>query len=204
VRAERLAVGVLISGRGSNLEALLAAAADPLYPARIACVVSNRADARGLIAAERAGAPAFAIPHGDYPDRAAFEAAVDETLRAHEVGLVALAGFMRVLTNGFLARWPGAVMNIHPSLLPAFPGLQTHARAIAAGCKLHGCTVHFVWPEVDSGPIIAQAAVPVLDDDGPDALAERVLAQEHRLYPAAVRAYAEGRLAVDGRRVRWR
>lgn len=203
VSAERLPVGILISGRGSNMAALLADAADPACPYRIACVLSNRADAPGLSAARAAGVPAEVVPHRAYASREAFEESLDGRLRSHGVRLVALAGFMRVLTPAFVAAWRGAMLNIHPSLLPAFPGLDTHARALAAGCKLHGCTVHFVAADVDAGPIVAQAAVTVEDDDTAATLAARVLTQEHRLYPAAVRALAQGRLRIEGSRVRW-
>lgn len=199
---EKLPVGVLISGRGSNMAALIAAAADPAYPARIACVLANRADAGGLAVARAAGVAAEMVPHQDYVTREAFEEALDAALRGHGVQLVVLAGFMRVLTPGFIARWPDAIINVHPSLLPSFRGLDTHERAIAAGCKLHGCTVHFVRPELDEGPIIAQAAVPVLDDDSAETLAARVLAEEHRLLPAAVADLAAGRLRVEVMRVR--
>ncbi len=198
---DRLPVGVLISGRGSNMEALIRAAADPAYPARIALVLSNRADAPGLATARAHGIAVEAMPHQGH-SREAHEALM--TARLHQAGvhLVALAGYMRVLTPAFIAEWPDRLLNIHPSLLPAFPGLDTHARALAAGCKLHGCTVHFVRAEVDAGPIIAQAAVPVLDDDTPETLAARVLREEHRLIPQAVTWFAEGRLRVDGMRVR--
>lgn len=198
---DRLAVGVLISGRGSNMGALIRAAADPAYPARIALVLSNRADAPGLAIARAHGIPAEAVPHHGH-SREAHEALLTVRLRALGVRLVALAGYLRVLTPAFIAAWPDALLNIHPSLLPAFPGLDTHARALAAGCKVHGCTVHFVRSEVDTGPIVAQACVPVLDDDTPHTLATRVLAEEHRLFPQAVAWFAEGRLRVEGMRTR--
>lgn len=181
--------------------ALIRAAADPAYPARIALVLSNRADAPGLAVARAHGIPAEAIPHRGH-SREAHEALFTARLQAAGVRLVVLAGYMRVLTPAFIAAWPDTLLNIHPSLLPAFPGLDTHARALAAGCKLHGCTVHFVRAEVDAGPIVAQAAVPVLDDDTPQTLAARVLAEEHRVLPRAVAWFAEGRLRVDGMRVR--
>ena len=186
---DRLPVGVLISGRGSNMEALARAAAAPGYPARIAAVIADRADAPGLAIAAALGLPAQALPRADYPTRPAFEDALDAALRARGVRLIALAGFMRILSAEFLARWPDAVVNIHPSLLPALPGLDTHARALAASLTEHGCTVHMVVPEVDAGPILAQARVPVLPGDTPATLAARVLAEEHRLYPQALAAF---------------
>ena len=198
---DRFPVGILISGRGSNMEALIRAAADPSYPARIALVLSNRADAPGLGIARAHDIPAEAISYHGHT-REAHEALLTARLHAAGVRVVALAGYMRVLTPAFIAAWPDALLNIHPSLLPAFPGLDTHARALAAGCKLHGCTVHFVRPEVDTGPIVAQAAVPVLDDDTPQTLGARVLVEEHRLLPQAVAWFAEGRLRVNGMRVR--
>ena len=193
---------VLISGRGSNLQALIEAAAAPDYPAEIVLVLSNRPEAKGLARAEAAGLPTRVIPHGDYPTRAAFEAALTGALSEAGADLVCLAGFMRVLTEDFVARWQGRLVNVHPSLLPAFPGLDTHARALAAGVKLHGCTVHLVSAEVDQGPIIGQAAVPVLPGDDEAALAARVLEAEHRLYPLCLGLLAEGRVRVeDGRTV---
>ncbi len=186
-------VGVLISGRGSNLGALLAAARAPDYPARIALVLSNRADAPGLALAADAGVPARVIAHREFgADRAAHEAALDGALRAAGVEIVCLAGYMRRLTPFLVGAWAGRMLNIHPSLLPAFPGLETHARALAAGVRLHGCTVHLVTEGVDEGPILAQAAVPVLPGDTEATLAARVLAQEHRIYPAALAALASG------------
>ena len=180
-------VAVLISGRGSNMAALLEAAAEPSYPARIALVLSNRAGAAGLARAEAAGIPVAVVESRAHKgDREGFEAAMQAVLEAHRIGMIALAGFMRVLTEGFTRRWEGRMLNIHPSLLPAFPGLDTHARALEAGVRLHGCTVHLVSAGVDEGPILAQAAVPVLPGDDEAALAARVLAQEHRLYPAAL------------------
>ncbi|HYM72552.1 MAG TPA: phosphoribosylglycinamide formyltransferase [Stellaceae bacterium] len=194
----RLRVGVLISGRGSNLQALIDAAGDPAYPAEITVVISNRADAQGLARAAAAGIPHRVIAA---TDRGAFAAAADRALRDSGVGLVALAGFMRLLDTGFVQGWADRLINIHPSLLPAFPGLHPQRQALAAGVKFSGCTVHFVRDEVDTGPIIAQAAVPVRDGDDEDRLAERILAAEHRLYPLAVRLFAEGRLRIDGNRV---
>ncbi len=189
--ATRLRVAVLISGRGSNMASLLEAAADPAYPAEIALVLSNRPEAPGLARAAAAGVEALAIDHRPFGrDRAAHEAAIDDALRARRIGLVCLAGYMRLLTPLLVGRWAGRMLNIHPSLLPAFPGLDTHARALAAGVKLHGCTVHRVTDIMDDGPILAQAAVPVLPGDDEAALAARVLAQEHLLYPRALRLAA--------------
>jgi phosphoribosylglycinamide formyltransferase-1 len=195
---ERLKVGVLISGRGSNLQALIEAAADPAYPAEIATVISNRAGAPGLARAAACGIPHHAVAE---PDRAGFANAAGGILRDAQVGLVALAGFMRILDSRFVSAWTDRLINIHPSLLPAFPGLHPQRQALAAGVKFSGCTVHFVRDAVDTGPIIAQAVVPVEDGDDEDRLADRILAAEHRLYPLALRLYAEGRLRVDGNRV---
>ncbi|PWC29389.1 phosphoribosylglycinamide formyltransferase [Teichococcus aestuarii] len=195
----RRRTAILISGRGSNMAALLAAAADPGYPAEIALVLSNRADAAGLGRAAAAGIPTAVVESRPFGrDRAGFEAAMEAELARHGVELIALAGFMRVLTEGFTTRWAGRMLNIHPSLLPAFPGLDTHARALAAGVKLHGCTVHLVTPGVDEGPILAQAAVPILPGDDEASLGARVLAEEHRLYPAALAWVAAGRVALEG------
>lgn len=196
----RLNVGVLISGRGSNLQALIDACGAPDFPARLALVVSNRADAKGLDRAAAAGIETAVIPHRDYADRAQFDAAVDGRLRAAGVEFVCLAGFMRLLGPEFIAKWPDRILNIHPSLLPAFRGLDTHARALAAGVRFSGCTVHFVRPEPDEGPIVVQAAVPVLPDDTEELLAARVLAAEHKIYPLALRLVAEGRVRVEGPR----
>jgi phosphoribosylglycinamide formyltransferase 1 len=194
----RLKVGVLISGRGSNLQALIDAAADPAYPAEIVVILSNNADAAGLVRAARAGIAHMALPH---PSRVAFAAAADAALRQSGAQLVALAGFLRILDDSFVAAWRDRLVNIHPSLLPAFPGLHAQRQALAAGVKIAGCTVHFVRAAVDTGPIIAQAAVPVHADDDEASLAQRILGAEHRLYPMAVRLYAEGRLRVAGDRV---
>jgi phosphoribosylglycinamide formyltransferase-1 len=194
----RLRVGVLISGRGSNLQALIDAAADPAYPAEIVLVISNRPEAAGLQRAAQAGIPHEVIAERD---RGTFAAAADAALRHHRIELVALAGFMRLLDTGLVAAWRDRMVNIHPSLLPAFPGLHPQRQALAAGVRFSGCTVHFVRAEVDTGPIIAQAVVPVHDDDDEERLAARILAAEHRLYPLAVRLYAEGRLRIDGNRV---
>jgi len=186
-------VGILISGRGSNMTALLEAARAADYPAEIVLVISNRADAAGLARAAEAGIATRVIAHRDFGrDRAAHEAAIDAALREAGVELVCLAGYMRLLTPFLVRAWAGRMLNIHPSLLPAFPGLDTHARALAAGVKLHGCTVHLVTEGMDEGPILAQAAVPVLSDDTEEALAARVLAQEHILYPLALAAMASG------------
>jgi len=197
----KLPVGVLISGRGSNMEALARAASAPDYPARIAVVIANKPDAPGLATAAALGLSTETVPSKGRA-REAFEADLLARLHAHGVQLVILAGFLRVLTPAFIAAWPDRLVNIHPSLLPSFRGLHTHARALAAGVKLHGCTVHLVRPELDEGPILAQAAVPVLDDDTQATLAARVLAEEHRLLPEAVRWLAEGRVRVEGMRVR--
>ena len=190
-------VGVLISGRGSNLAALLRAAHDPDYPAEVVLVISNRADAAGLRYAEEAGAAVRVIEHRAFGrDRGAHEEAIDAALRDAGVELVCLAGYMRLLTPLLVGRWGGRMLNIHPSLLPAFPGLDSHARALAAGVKIHGCTVHLVTDATDQGPIIAQAAVPVLPDDDEATLAARVLAEEHRIYPLALALIATGRKGV--------
>ena len=191
-------VGVLVSGRGSNLQALIDAARQPGFPARIALVVSNQPEALGLRRAAEASLPTAVIDHRAYPSRAAFEETLTAALEDAGVELAALAGFMRVLGDGFVSHWRDRLINIHPSLLPAFPGLDTHARALAAGVKLHGCSVHFVREEVDHGPIIGQAAVPVLPADDAETLAARVLRAEHRLYPACLRLVAEGRVRVEG------
>jgi phosphoribosylglycinamide formyltransferase-1 len=187
-------VGVLISGRGSNMVALADAARNPDYPAEIVLVLSNRPDAAGLERARDAGIPAWAIDRRRFGnDRAAHETEIDAALVAAGVEIVCLAGYMRLLTPLLVDAWQGRMLNIHPSLLPAFPGLHTHARAIEAGVKLHGCTVHLVTQQMDEGPILAQAAVPVLEGDTEDTLADRVLAQEHVIYPAALAAFASGK-----------
>jgi len=186
---------ILISGRGTNMVSLLAAMAAPGYPARPVLVLSNRADAAGT--GLTGGVPTAVVPSRGRR-REDFEAGLDQVLTAHGVEMVALAGFMRVLTAGFVARWQGRMINMHPSLLPSFRGLDTHARALEAGVRLHGCTVHWVGTEVDEGPIIAQAAVPVLPGDDEAALAARVLVREHLLYPAALAMVAGGRAALPG------
>jgi phosphoribosylglycinamide formyltransferase-1 len=197
----RKRVAILISGRGSNMAALVAAAKAPDYPAEIALVLSNDADAAGLAHARDAGVATAVLDHRPFgKDRAAFEAALQAVLDEHRVELVCLAGFMRLLTAAFVTRWSARMLNIHPSLLPSFPGLDPHGQALRAGVKVSGATVHFVIPETDAGPIVAQAAVPVSDSDSADDLAARVLAVEHRIYPLALKFLAEGRVRiVDGR-----
>jgi len=196
----KLKVGILISGRGTNMAALIRAAWEEDYPAEIACVVSNVAGAPGVKIARDAGIATAVIPHNDYPDRETFDRAVSAELEKHGTRLVALAGFLRILSPWFPERWHGRVVNIHPSLLPLFPGLHIHQQAIDAGVRVSGCTVHFVIPDLDAGPIIGQAAVPVLAGDTADTLAARILRQEHRLYPLVVRWIAEGRVVLkDGR-----
>ncbi|MEQ9334972.1 phosphoribosylglycinamide formyltransferase [Thalassobaculum sp.] len=196
----RKRVGVLISGRGSNLQSLLDAAADPAYPAEIALVISNKADAYGLVRAREAGVATAVVDHKAYAGRDAFDAAIDAALRDAGCELICLAGFMRIFTPGFVNRWPNRILNIHPSLLPSFTGLHVQRRAIEAGATIAGCTVHIVTPDLDAGPILAQAAVPVLADDTEASLSARILAQEHRLYPAALAWLASGRVRVDGNR----
>jgi phosphoribosylglycinamide formyltransferase 1 len=198
---KRARVGVLISGRGSNLAALAAAARAPGYPAEIALVISNRPGAEGLGHAAKAQIETQVIEHRAYPDRAAFDRAIDASLKAHGIDLVACAGFMRIMTQELIETWRDRMINIHPSLLPAYRGLDTHERALADGVRIHGCTVHLVRHEVDAGPIIAQAAVPVLSGDTPDRLAARVLEAEHMIYPMALALLASGRLRVEGERV---
>ncbi|GIL39340.1 phosphoribosylglycinamide formyltransferase [Roseiterribacter gracilis] len=198
---QRLKLGVLISGRGSNLQALIDACADPAYPAEIVLVLSNKAGAQGLLRAKEAGIATAIVSHRDFATRESFDASVTAKLRDANVELVCLAGFMRVLTPSFVDAWRDRLINIHPSLLPAFPGVDTHARALQAGVRMHGCTVHYVRNDVDSGPIIVQAAVPVASGDSEDALAERVLAAEHRTYPLAVRWIAERRTRIIDERV---
>ena len=197
----KLKVGILISGRGSNMAALIESAKAADYPAEIACVVSNVATAPGLDIAKAAGIATAAIPHKGFPDRESFDRVVSAELEKHGVELVALAGFLRIQSPWFPEHWQGRIVNIHPSLLPAFPGLHVQQQAIDAGVRLSGCTVHFVTADLDAGPIIAQAAVPVLPDDTAETLSARILRQEHRLYPQVVRWFAERRLAVAGTRV---
>jgi phosphoribosylglycinamide formyltransferase-1 len=196
----RLRLGVLISGRGSNLQALIDAASDPTYPAEVALVISNKPDAAGLDRARAAGIATLVLRPRDFADKVAHEAAMIAALETAGVGLVCLAGYMRLLSPVFVQAWHNRLINIHPSLLPSFPGLDTHARAIGAGVWFHGCTVHYVRVEMDTGPIIVQAAVTVGDDDTPDSLAARVLEQEHKAYPLAVRLIAEGRVRLEGDR----
>ena len=192
----RLKLAVLISGRGSNLQSLIDACAAPDFPAEIVIVVSNEPDAAGLDRARAAGIQAVVIDHHDFPTREAFDEALSASIRAAGAELACLAGFMRLVTEAFLHDWRDRLINIHPSLLPAFGGLNTHARAIAAGVRFTGCTIHFVRAEMDAGPILVQAVVPVLSDDTPDSLAARVLAAEHRAYPLAIRLIGEGRVRV--------
>jgi phosphoribosylglycinamide formyltransferase-1 len=197
----KLNVAVLVSGRGSNLQALIDAAADPAFPARIGLVVSNVPGAAGLTRAAAAGIATATIDHRAFAGREPFEDALDAALTAAGADLVCLAGFMRLLTGSFVARWHDRLINIHPSLLPAFRGLHVHERVIAYGARFTGCTVHFVRPAMDDGPIIVQAAVPVHADDDVERLAARVLAEEHRIYPLAVRLIGEGRIVVENERV---
>ena len=194
---QRKRVAVLISGRGSNMAALIEAAKDKDYPAEIALVLSNKADAAGLNVARAADIATEVVDHTAFgKDRAAFDAAMQAALVKHRIDIVCLAGFMRLLTPGFVAQWPQRMLNIHPSLLPAFKGLDTHKRAIEGGATLHGASVHFVTAELDGGPIVVQAAVAVRKDDDEAALAARVLEQEHRIYPLALKLLAEGRVQV--------
>ncbi len=183
---------ILISGRGSNMEALLAAN----LPCRIAAVISNKADAKGLETARARGIPTAVVAHAAHASRDVFDTALAAEIDRHQPDLIVLAGFMRILGEAFVRRYQGRMLNIHPSLLPAFPGLHTHRRAIEAGCRIHGCTVHFVTPALDNGPVVIQAAVPVFADDNEETLAARVLVQEHIAYPQAVRWFVEGRLTL--------
>jgi phosphoribosylglycinamide formyltransferase 1 len=201
MRSVPLVLGVLASGRGSNLQAILDAIEAGRCPARVAVVVSDRKDAPALERARRAGARAVHLDPRAYPDRVAFDEAVAEVLDQHATELVCLAGYMRVLSPEFVRRFPGRILNVHPALLPAFPGLHAQRQALQHGVKVAGATVHFVDEGVDTGPIVLQSAVPVLDNDTEDTLAARILVEEHRLYPEAIRLYAEGRLGVEGRRV---
>ncbi len=199
--ARKARVAILISGRGSNMAALIAASRADRSAYEVALVFSNVPDAPGLGIAADAGIPIASLDHRGRGGRAAFDAEVLSILRGHGIEYVALAGYMRLLSEPFVTAWEGRMLNIHPSLLPSFTGLDTYARAIAAGCRLAGCTVHFVTGELDGGPIVAQAAVPVRDDDTPATLADRILAEEHRLYPAALDALCAGRLRIAGQRV---
>ena len=196
----RLKVAVLISGRGSNLQALIDACADPNFPAEIRLVISNEPGEQGLARAARAGIPTRIIPHKQFPDRPTFDAAVERALEEADTALVCLAGFMRIFSDGFVERWRDRMINIHPSLLPAFKGLKVHERVIAAGVRFTGCTVHYVRPAMDEGPVIVQAVVAVLPGDDAARLAERVLAEEHKIYPLALRLIAEGRVHISGER----
>jgi phosphoribosylglycinamide formyltransferase-1 len=190
---------ILISGRGSNMQAIVQAARDQQWPAKIAAIISNRADAEGLLFAAQLGIPTAVVANKDYPSRAEFDAALQVAIDRFTPDLVVLAGFMRILTAPFVEHYAGRMLNIHPSLLPSFPGLATHQQALRAGVKLHGATVHFVTAELDHGPIVAQAAVPVLFNDTEQSLAARVLTQEHIIYPRAVRWFIEGHLSLtDG------
>ena len=194
-------VAILISGRGSNMASLIAAARDPAYPVEIVLVVSNRPDAAGLARAAEAGIATAVVDHAAYADRAGFETAVAAVLARATIDLICLAGFMRIFTDGFVEGWAGRILNIHPSILPLFKGRHPHRQALDAGCRIHGCTVHFVVPELDSGPIVAQAAVPVLADDTEESLSERVLAEEHRLYPLGLALVASGVATLANGRV---
>ncbi len=184
---------ILISGRGSNMQALL----ETNLPCQIAAVISNRADAQGLEIARAHGIATAVVPHKDYADRASFDAALAKEIDLYTPDVVVLAGFMRILTAGFVERYAGRLINVHPSLLPAYPGIDTHERALQDGIKIHGCTVHFVTPDLDHGPIIIQAAVPVLRDDTPQTLAARVLREEHRIYPQTVRWLCRNQVWLD-------
>ena len=188
---------ILISGRGSNLQAIVQRCADEAWPARVVAVISNRPGAEGLGFAAARGIPTAVLDHRGFASREAFDAELSQLIDGFAPDLVVLAGFMRILSDGFVARYAGRLLNIHPSLLPAFAGLHTHRRAIEAGCKLAGATVHFVTPTLDHGPIVAQASVPVLADDTPETLSDRVLAAEHRMYPEAVRWFVEGDLRLS-------
>jgi phosphoribosylglycinamide formyltransferase-1 len=198
----KLKTAVLISGRGSNLQSLIEACSQPDFPAAVVLVIANIPDAGGIEHAKAAGIPVSVIPHRNYESREAFDNAVDSRLREAQIDLVCLAGFMRILTEAFVRKWQGWLINIHPSLLPSFKGTEVHEQAIDAGVRISGCTVHYVIPELDSGPAIAQAAVPVHSDDNPERLAARVLLAEHKLYPIALRLIAEGRVQLyNGRAI---
>ena len=196
MRAMRTIV-ILISGRGSNMQAILRAAQNEKWPVKIAAVISNKAEASGLQHATEQGIPAIVVPHKDYATREAFDAALQSRIDEFAPDLLVLAGFMRVLTARFVDHYAGRMLNIHPSLLPSFIGLATHRQALAAGVKIHGATVHFVTADLDHGPIVAQATVPVLPDDTEESLAARVLEQEHLIYPQAIRSFIEGRLSLN-------
>jgi phosphoribosylglycinamide formyltransferase 1 len=197
----RLRTAIFVSSRGSNMDALIAAARDRDYPAEIALVMSNRPEAEGLVRAKAMGLATAAVDHKIYAGREEFERSMQQVLETYRIEFVCLAGFMRLLTPWFINLWSGRMLNIHPALLPSYRGLHTHERALADGVKIHGCTVHFVVPQMDEGPIVAQAAVPVLDDDTPESLGARVLRQEHRIYPLALRLAASGAVRIEGNRV---
>jgi phosphoribosylglycinamide formyltransferase-1 len=197
----RKRVAILISGRGSNMSALIKAAKAKNYPAEIALVISNRPEAKGLELAQTESIPARVIDHKTFPSREEFDASIDRELKAAKIDLVCLAGFMRVFTDEFVERWHGRMLNIHPSLLPAFKGTDTHRHALLAKVVTHGATVHFVVPELDSGPIVTQAEVPVLADDTEEKLAARVLKVEHKISPAALKMLASGKIRIEGDRV---
>ncbi len=199
---EQKRTAILISGRGSNMKSLVEATRAPDFPARIVVVISSRPDAAGLAWAKSQGIPAVGLDHKAYKDRADFEAELQAALTRAQVELVCCAGFMRLMTSEFVSTWRDRMLNIHPSLLPAFKGLDTHERALAAEVRLAGCTVHLVRPEMDEGPILGQAAVPVLPEDDPETLAARVLAAEHKLYPHMLRLYASGMLRIEGQKVK--
>ena len=200
---EKKRVAILISGRGSNMQALVEAARAPDYPAEIALVISNRPEAPGLAWAKAQGLLTLALDHKLYESREHFEGQLESVLGLAKIDVIALAGFMRLMTAGFVNRWQGRMINIHPSLLPAFKGLDTHEQALAAGVRISGCTVHFVVPEMDAGPIIGQAAVPVLAADTPETLAARVLAAEHRLYPSMLALVAQGQVSMTQTGLAW-
>jgi len=197
----RKRTAILISGRGSNMRALIESARAPHFPAEIALVLSNRPEAEGLRFAKEKGIATAAVDHKIYAGREEFERSMQALLELHHIELLCLAGFMRLLTPWFIGQWEGRILNIHPALLPSFRGLHTHERALEDGVRIHGCTVHFVVPAMDAGPIIAQAAVPVLEDDTPETLAARVLAEEHLLYPRALDYIARGGWRIAGNRV---
>jgi phosphoribosylglycinamide formyltransferase 1 len=201
VTLRRKQTAILISGRGSNMRALIERARDPSYPAEIVLVLSNRPDAAGLAFAKENDIVCAVVDHKLFAVREEFERSMQVLLELHRIELICLAGFMQLLSPWFVSQWPGRILNIHPALLPAYRGLNTHERALADGVKIHGCTVHFVSAAVDEGPIIAQAAVPVLDSDTPDTLGARVLAQEHKIYQAALARVAEEHFCVKGNRV---
>ena len=200
----KVKVGILISGRGSNMESILKKAKGGEIPAEVVVVISNNPWAPGLKKAEEFGVPTVVINHRKFSTREDFERALVSELKSRGVELVCLAGFMRILSPVFIREFPNKIMNIHPSLLPAFPGVNVHIRVLESGAKFSGCTVHFVTEDVDGGPIIIQAVVPVLDDDTEETLAARVLAEEHRIYSEAIRLFAEGKLEIRGKRVIWK